>query len=381
MTSLIVDPVGAMKSHAVAEVMTTTSTIPLNGVDGQVGAACTSERWKPTASTTNAKAANTATRGWRLANTWVNAGMGQTVNDGKILPKQLVALTFRRRGVRSSHYGAPVIRRRLTVSDLARLKGRRQLTMLRIFTIEEAAAAEEAGIDLASAPPELVSDPRYREVAPSLFTLTGRSHLEAGSADDHLRWAGEMLQLGADCIYCSGSMDRVEHLAKEYIPVVGHVGLVPSRAGWTGGFKAVGKTADEALRVYDECVALENAGAIAAEIEVVPPEVATEISRRMKRLSLWSMGSGAGCDAQYLFAMDILGDPTNQQLSGVAHVPRHSKVYRDFAAEHARLQRERVAAFTEYRLDVESGNFPADEHLVHMKPDEWQRFRSVLPDD
>ena len=272
-------------------------------------------------------------------------------------------------------------RQRLTVADLARLKGKRQLTMLRIFTIEEAAAAEAAGIDLASAPPELVTHPRYREVAPSLFTLTGRSHLEAGSADDHLRWAGEMLQRGADCIYCSGSMDRVEHLAKEYIPVVGHVGLVPSRASWSGGFKAVGRTAEEALRVYKECVALENAGAIAAEIEVVPPEVASEISRRLARLSLWSMGSGAGCDAQYLFAMDILGDPTNQELSGIGHVPRHSKVYRDFAAEHARLQRERIAAFSEFRHDVETGAFPAEEHIVRMKPDEWQSFVEGLPPD
>ncbi|NCZ69683.1 MAG: 3-methyl-2-oxobutanoate hydroxymethyltransferase [Actinobacteria bacterium] len=271
-------------------------------------------------------------------------------------------------------------RRRLTVDDLARLKGRRQLTMLRIFTIEEAAAAEEAGIDLASAPPELVTHPRYREVAPSLFTLTGRSHIEAGSADDHLRWAGEMLQAGADCIYCSGSMDRVEHLAKEYIPVVGHVGLVPSRVTWTGGFRAVGRTADEALRVYRECIDLENAGAIAAEIEVVPPEVASEVSKRLKKLSLWSMGSGAGCDAQYLFAMDILGDTSNQSMSGIAHVPRHSKVYRDFAAEHARLQRERVAAFTEYRLDVESGAFPAEEHVVRMKPDEWERFIADIDD-
>lgn len=270
-------------------------------------------------------------------------------------------------------------RRRLTVADLATLKGRKQLTMLRIFTIEEAAAAEIAGIDLASAPPELVSHPRYREVAPSLFTLTGRSHLEAGSADDHLRWAGEMLLKGADCIYCSGSMHRVEFLAKEYIPVVGHVGLVPSRAGWTGGFRAVGKTADEALQVYRECVALENAGAIAAEIEVVPAAVASEISQRLKRLSLWSMGSGAGCDAQYLFAMDILGDPTNQEMSGITHVPRHSKVYRDFAAEHARLQQERIAAFREYRSDVESGSFPETRHLVPIADDELAAFRSALP--
>lgn len=270
-------------------------------------------------------------------------------------------------------------RRRLTVADLASLKGRRQLTMLRIFSIDEAAAAEEAGIDLVSAPPELVTDPRYRDVAPSLFTLTGRSHLEAGSADDHLRWAGEMLLKGADCIYCSGSLERVEHLAKEYVPVVGHVGLVPSRAGWTGGFRAVGKTADEALRVYRECVDLENAGAIAAEIEVVPAEVATEISRRLRRLSLWSMGSGAGCDAQYLFAMDVLGDPTHRPRSGIEHVPRHSKVYRDFAAEHARLQRERVTAFGEYRADVESGSFPESRHLVPIAPDELARFRAELP--
>lgn len=270
-------------------------------------------------------------------------------------------------------------RRRLTVSDLAALKGRRQLTMLRIFTIDEAEAAEAAGIDLASAPPDLVTHPRYREVAPSLFTLTGRSHLEAGSADDHLRWAGEMLTKGADCIYCSGSLGRVEHLAREYVPVVGHVGLVPSRAGWTGGFRAVGKTADEALRLYRECVALESAGAIAAEIEVVPAEVAREISRRLSRLSLWSMGAGAGCDAQYLFAMDVLGDPTHRDLAGTDHVPRHAKVYRDFAAELARLQEERIAAFREFRGDVESGAFPEARHLVPIADDQLAAFRAALP--
>ena len=263
-------------------------------------------------------------------------------------------------------------RRRLTVADLAALKGKRQLTMLRIFTIDEAAAAEAAGIDLASAPPELVTHPRYREVAPSLFTLTGRSHLEAGSADDHLRWAGEMIERGADCVYCSGSLDRVEHLAKEYIPVVGHVGLVPSRATWTGGFRAVGTTADGAMRIYEECLALESAGAIAAEIEVVPVEVATEISRRLNRLSLWSMGAGPGCDAQYLFATDVLGETRG-------HIPRHSKVYRRFADEHDRLQRERVAAFREFIDDVGTGTFPQQGHIVQMPGNELQQFRARLP--
>ena len=53
--------------------------------------------------------------------------------------------------------------------------------MLRYFSLEEAAAAEEAGIDVASVPPELLTHPRYREVAPSVFSMTGRTHLEAGT--------------------------------------------------------------------------------------------------------------------------------------------------------------------------------------------------------
>ena len=261
-------------------------------------------------------------------------------------------------------------RRLPTVADLRALKGRRQLTMLRYFSLEEAAAAEAAGIDIASVPAEIVLHPRYREVAPTVFSMTGQTHLEAGTPDDYLRWSGDAINRGADAVYCSGSLKTVEHLAREHIPVVGHVGLVPSRATWTGGFKAVAKTADEALKLLEEVRAYERAGAFAVEIEVVPHEVATEISRRVGIL-LWSMGAGAGCDAQYLFANDMLGYTEG-------HIPRHSKVYRDFKAEYARLQRERVAAFREYAEDVANETFPEDRHLVRMAPEELMKFRSGL---
>lgn len=257
-------------------------------------------------------------------------------------------------------------RPRPTVADLKALKGKGQRTMLRYFTLDEAAAAEAAGIDIASVPPELVTDPRYREVAPSVFSMTGKTHLEYGGAEDYLRFAGEMLGRGADALYCSGSLQTVERLAREYIPVVGHVGLVPARATWTGGFRAVGTTAEAAIALFNECRAYQEAGAFAVEIEVVPEEVATAISARLDLL-LWSMGAGAGCDAQYLFAEDILGE-------GRTRVPRHAKVYRDFAAEYARLQAERVAAFSEFRGDVESGAFPEPRHLVRMDPAERDRF-------
>lgn len=257
-------------------------------------------------------------------------------------------------------------RTRPTVADLKALKGKGQRTMLRYFTLDEAAAAEAAGIDIASVPPELVTAPRYRDVAPSVFSMTGKTHLEYGGAKDYLRFAGEMLEKGADALYCSGSLQTVERLAREYIPIVGHVGLVPARATWTGGFRAVATTAQSAIALYQECRAYQEAGAFAVEIEVVPEEVASAISARLDLL-LWSMGAGAGCDAQYLFAEDILGE-------GRTRVPRHAKVYRDFAAQYARLQAERIAAFSEFRADVETGAFPQAGHLVRMDPAERDRF-------
>jgi 3-methyl-2-oxobutanoate hydroxymethyltransferase len=253
-----------------------------------------------------------------------------------------------------------------TVADLKAAKGKAQKTMLRYFSLDEAAAAEAAGIDIASVPPDLVADPRYRQAAPSVFSMTGKAHPEAGTAADYLRFAGRMLQAGADALYCSGSVHTVEYLAREYIPIVGHVGLVPSRATWTGGFRAVGKTATDAIALYHECRRYEEAGAFAVEIEVVPAEVATAISARLDLL-LWSMGSGRGCDAQYLFAEDILGENRG-------HLPRHAKVYRDFAAEYDRLQAERIAAFAEFRDDVANGAFPEAEHVVRMAPDEYAAF-------
>lgn len=261
-------------------------------------------------------------------------------------------------------------RKRPTVANLRALKGKRQLTMLRVMTLNEAEAAEQAGIDFVSVPAEVVTHARYRSVAPTLFSMTGLTHLEAGTRDDYLRFALTMMNSGADAVYCSGSTDTIAHLAREHVPVVGHVGLVPSRATWTGGFKAVGKTADTAIEMWEQVQALEAAGAIGAEIEVVPVEVAEAISKRTSLIML-SMGAGSGCDAQYLFAEDILG--TNR-----GHVPRHSKVYRNFAAEYDRLQGERVAAFKEYRSDVENGNYPQEEHIVRMDPAELPAFLQRL---
>ncbi|SJM35989.1 3-methyl-2-oxobutanoate hydroxymethyltransferase [Mesorhizobium delmotii] len=257
-------------------------------------------------------------------------------------------------------------RKRPTIADLRAIKGKRQLTMLRVLTMDEAEAAERAGVDIVSVPPELVLNPQYRDAAPSLFTMPGDNFYEIGTADDFVRWAFRLYKASADAVYCSAGFATVKRLADDNIPVIGHVGLIPSRATWTGGFKAVGKTADSAMQIFEAVKQYEAAGAAGAEIEVVPVEVAKAISERTSLIML-SMGAGTGCDAQYLFADDILG-----QNRG--HMPRHSKVYRNFAAEYDRLQAERVAAFSEYVADVNSLAYPEDKHVVHMDPDQLGLF-------
>jgi 3-methyl-2-oxobutanoate hydroxymethyltransferase len=259
---------------------------------------------------------------------------------------------------------------RLTVADLRALRGKRQLTMLFVDTLEEAAAANAAGIDLLSII-DPVWTPQMREAAGNCFVQVGLIYGQLCTYEDYLRAAHAAMIKGGDAFYCAGSLDTIAKLAAEGIPVIGHVGLIPARATWTGGFKAVGRTAASARLVYQQVKALEAAGAVGAEIEVVPARVATEIAKRTS-LVLLSMGAGAGCDAQYLFAEDVLGYTRG-------HRPRHARVYRDFRAEYDRLQRERIAAFGEFRADVESGGYPEPNHLVPIPDAEFERFMAELP--
>jgi 3-methyl-2-oxobutanoate hydroxymethyltransferase len=260
--------------------------------------------------------------------------------------------------------------KRMTVADLRALKGKRQLTMLFVDTPEEAAAASAAGIHILSivAP---VWTKEMREAAGDCFVQVGLIYGQLCTYEDYLRAAHAGLMLGGDAFYCAGSLDTIAKLAAEGIPVIGHVGLVPARATWTGGFKAVGKTAASARAVYEQVKALETAGAVGAEIEVVPARVATEISRRTS-LVLLSMGAGTGADAQYLFAEDVLGYTRG-------HQPRHAKVYRNFRTEYDRLQQERIAAFKEFRVDVETGAYPEEKHLVPIADGEFEAFLKGLP--
>ncbi len=263
-------------------------------------------------------------------------------------------------------------RKKPTVADIRANKGKYQYTMMRVENWDELAAAEAAGIDMCSVPPELLAQKKFRDIGPSIFAVPGVSLYDnSGTTDDFLRWGYKMLSHGADAVYCAASLQTVRRMADEGIPVIGHTGLIPSKATWTGGFKAVGKTAEQALQVYELVKRYEDTGAFGVEIEVVPAEVTAEIAK-YTNLFLVSMGAGVGGDCQYLFADDVLGQNTG-------HIPRHAKIYRNFAEEFARLQKQRIAAFSEFVNDVRTGAYPEDKHLVGITKIELEKFTKSLP--
>lgn len=251
-------------------------------------------------------------------------------------------------------------RKKFTVCDLRNLKGKRCLTHIHVKSPEEAAAAAQAGIDLMScsfdSPESQARLPLLVAAAPDSFLSCATPHGLA-SPEEAIRMGFRALEAGASSVYCSASPFIIEAMARERIPVVGHLGMVPRHVTWTN-YRAVGKTVDEAKRLYGQMKDLENAGAYAAEVECVPHNLAAFLCSQTPMI-LMSLGSGGGCDTQFLFSDDILGDYGER-------LPRHAKAYRNFLEENRRLQRERVAAFGEYIADVREGRFPERCHLIEM---------------
>lgn len=259
------------------------------------------------------------------------------------------------------------MQKKITIHDLFQAKReRRQLT--EIFTTDpvEAAACEAAGIEILVTITATLK--AVRAAAPSIFVIATDRIRDPDIAHPAAAVAAGFRAMndGADAIYTHLSTDCVRAMAREKIPVVGHVGYIPYHSSWFGGPRAVGKTAREALQVYRDVLAYQEAGAIAVEMEIVPHRVASEIARRVDIL-IFSMGSGTGGDVQYLFATDVLGTNTG-------HVPRHSKVYGNLHAELERVQQLRVDAFKALKAEVSSGAFPEPKHLLEVADGEFEAF-------
>jgi 3-methyl-2-oxobutanoate hydroxymethyltransferase len=289
--------------------------------------------------------------------------------DGGIPPRDAAEQGLTRIMTLGGAYGT----RNFTVHGLRAQKGKRVLVETLPFSPEEAAAAEEAGIDTMKArfdpaQPQLTT--AVRQAAPNTFMAFSVALVAAASPEEAVRLGYDAMALGADAIMCQWSPRFIEAAAEAGIPVQGHAGLVPRKSTWTGGLRAVGRTLDEAKWVYDEIKALENAGAYAVEVEVIPEALLREISKRTTLMTS-SIGAGSGGDIQFLFADDILGNTPPPY-------PRHSKQYRELYKLKAQMQAERVAGFKEYVADVRDGTFPAREHVIEADDAMIEAFVDVV---
>ena len=267
------------------------------------------------------------------------------------------------------------MKKKLTVYDLLNLKGVKQIHEVYVNNVEEAIAAEEAGVDMICTAYDmphhgifgkLEDVKRIREAAPNTHLMSAAPEKSYATADEAVRAAYKLLSIGCDSFYTNNSSSIIKNLRKEKVPVISHIGLIPGHVNWIGGFRAIGKNAKEAIEVLEHALELDDAGAIGLEVEVVPPKVAEIITKKVKLLTI-SMGSGSACDGQYLFSQDILGYNTG-------HVPRHSRIYRNFKKEFDKLHIERVNAYKEFVKDTEDKNFNDPKITVGIEDKEYESF-------
>ncbi|MDT5158578.1 MAG: 3-methyl-2-oxobutanoate hydroxymethyltransferase [Acidobacteriota bacterium] len=163
---------------------------------------------------------------------------------------------------------------------------------------------------------------------------------------------------GAEAVKLEGGRNRVEtirRLVGEEIPVMGHIGLTPQSLNKLGSYRLQAKTADAARALIEDAKLLEEAGAFAIVLEVVPREIARAVTEAL-RIPTIGIGAGAGCDAQILVTHDLLG------LSFSKSSPR-------FVRQYANMRDTMSEAIQAYADDVRSGAFPSDEESYPLPAD------------
>ena len=165
--------------------------------------------------------------------------------------------------------------------------------------------------------------------------------------NEAMRNAGRLMQEGgAHTVKLEGGVaiaDTVRSMVDAGVPVMGHIGLTPQSVNALGGYRVQGRTKAAARRVWEDAIALQDAGAYAVVLECVPSPLARVIT---ERLTIPTIGIGAGpdCDGQVQVFHDMLGLYSE-------FVPKHARRY-------ANLAEDVSAAFRQYAEDVRDGNFP-----------------------
>jgi 3-methyl-2-oxobutanoate hydroxymethyltransferase len=166
------------------------------------------------------------------------------------------------------------------------------------------------------------------------------------SPEQAFKSSSRLLKAGAEIVKLEGGAPMVEtvaFLSARAVPVCAHIGLTPQHIRQFGGFKRQGKTQEAAARIFDDAIALEEAGARMVLMEAIPAELATEITNRLTVPTI-GIGAGPGCDAQILVLHDVLG-------LNMDRAPSFARAY----VNGATLMQE---ALTQYAEEVKAKKYP-----------------------
>ena len=206
-----------------------------------------------------------------------------------------------------------------------------------------------------------------RRGAPNTFVLGCMPYQSYHSVEKALANATRFMQdAGTDAVKPQGGKSQA-HILKAMvdagIPTASHIGMTPHTVAVFGGFKIQGKTAEGAMKILEDALAIQDAGCFMLEFEAVPAKIARVVSRELEIPTI-GIGAGVGTDGQILLCHDLLGVFTDFK-------PKFTKRF-------ANLTEVAVKGITQYISEVKSGAFPDDDHSYGVDEKEYEKFLSLV---
>ena len=261
--------------------------------------------------------------------------------------------------------------RNYTILDLQDLKVTgKKLSMANPSNANEIRACKEAGIDLFVVGMDQIDD--VRSIAPTHFTRVGSKWAQFDSNEELLADAFEAMRRGADMYYTLRSLNAIERMTREGIPVQSHIGLIPTFSHYCGGLRGWGRKADEALKIFETLKRMEDVGVIAVEAECIAEEVLEAVNKKTSIVT-FSLGSGMAGDVIMSFVADICGEASEEDKP-----PKHAHAFGNVGRLHKQIHEERVAALGQFHSEVVAGNFPYQQTNISMHEGERDKFLEAL---
>lgn len=281
----------------------------------------------------------------------------------------------------------PSERTRLTIPDLAvRKAAGDKLVMVAVGEAMSAAWAERAGVDIVGVGDSLgmtlyghdntlpmtveqmIEHARaVRRGAPNTLCLVSMPYGSYATSDMAVTNAVRMMkESGVEAVKLQGGremFDIIKAVADAGVPVMSHVGLLPHYVHRHGGFKMQGKTAEDALHIIDNALAIEEAGAVGLEIEAMPYEVGKAVDAAVD-IFTFSIGAGSAGSCQLLNGYDLIG-------AFDTFKPK-------FAKRYGNIAEVATQAFADFAADVRAGAFPDADHSYEMHPREAEKLAGLL---